>query len=77
MTQIWCKSDCEFSNNLERICSLSLIELSQINGDGTKAFHCQQYIKGNKTNVRFATTDIERAKMTGKYAKPIMEGGMQ
>lgn len=73
MTRIWCKSDCEFSNNAERVCSLDLVELSQIDGDGTRVFHCQQYIKGNKT--RFAGTDIERSKMAGMYAKPITEGG--
>jgi len=76
MAQIYCKSDCMFSNNETRTCILDLVEYSQLSPD-SPTLHCQQYVKVTVGEKKFTGIDIERSRMAGSYAKPIAKGGMQ
>lgn len=62
-TAIYCKSDCEFSQNEQRLCSLKDIQLTQKTPDSAE-FVCSQYVRayGRTTPDISKETDIERSR---------------
>ena len=65
-TEVICKSDCEFCQNEERVCSLDRIEVSQLE-QVSPQLHCNQYVKALR-GTRFEGTDVDRAMAAGFYA---------
>jgi hypothetical protein len=70
MVDIICKSDCHFSQNESRTCSLKQIQLNQVTPEGPTLV-CSNYVRTERYNQPFKGTDFERAKMDGftKMAK--------
>ena len=62
-TIVYCKSDCMFSSNPERVCTLKEIELNQITKDSPQ-LSCGSYVKAEKGS-RYASLDMERAMRKG------------
>ena len=67
MTNIYCKSDCQYSQNQERMCQLPLVELSQ-DGPHSPGLTCSQYIRADKVSDNARATDMDRARAAGMYA---------
>ena len=64
MTEVWCKSDCQFSNNEDRACTLKQIQLTQIQ-KGTPQLVCGSYVKVTPVENKYMGIDLERAKSAG------------
>ena len=66
MTRVICKSDCEFCQNEERVCSLDTIQLSQ-DTPYSPTLYCQQYVRSSDIGTRHKETDIDRARAAGTW----------
>jgi len=56
-TEIYCKSDCTFSQNSDRVCRLPEIRLQQLQREGAR-FVCQQYVQSPASSQRFNSIDV-------------------
>lgn len=63
-TQIGCKSDCQFSQNSDRECTLSKIQLVQSDKFSPKLV-CGQYVSTQVSLQKHGLTDLEQAKSFG------------
>jgi len=64
MTDIFCRSDCQFANNQERVCTLKQIELNQL-VKGTPQLSCGSYVKVTPIENKYVGIDVERARAAG------------
>jgi hypothetical protein len=66
MTHIYCKSDCAFSDNDRRLCSLEVIELGQMLPQSPQ-LNCTQYVRREKQVNSFVEVDWDRSRAGGVW----------
>jgi hypothetical protein len=67
MVAIYCRSDCQFSQNIDRLCTLKLVEVSQ-GMTYSPGLTCSQYTRADKLSENARATDLDRSRAAGLYA---------
>jgi hypothetical protein len=64
MTEVFCKSDCQFASNEDRVCTLKQIQLTQLQ-KSTPQLACGSYVKAAPVENKYKGIDTERARAAG------------